>query len=145
MSCVVMLRDNAFGPDIGLPGRTSAGWESLEIGPPAWPAGGQICPKPYKFIGFGDIHGPKPYKFIGFLQFNHFEVFALDLGADNYKDRAAIQCEPHKNRSRCPGPGDGLCKIEAFTSLAVLRAKLKIKNPRIRAGIGQQPTFFLGK
>ena len=22
--------------------------------------------KPYKFIGFGDIHGPKPYKFIGF-------------------------------------------------------------------------------
>ncbi len=21
---------------------------------------------PYKFIGFGDIHGPKPYKFIGF-------------------------------------------------------------------------------
>ncbi len=23
-------------------------------------------PKPYKFIGFGDIHGPKPYKYIGF-------------------------------------------------------------------------------
>ena len=23
-------------------------------------------PKPYEFIGFGDIHGPKPYKFIGF-------------------------------------------------------------------------------
>ncbi len=23
-------------------------------------------PKPYKFIGFGDIYGPKPYKFIGF-------------------------------------------------------------------------------
>ncbi len=22
--------------------------------------------RPYKFIGFGDIHGPKPYKFIGF-------------------------------------------------------------------------------
>ncbi len=22
-------------------------------------------PKPYKFIGFGDVHGPKPYKFIG--------------------------------------------------------------------------------
>ncbi len=22
--------------------------------------------KPYKFIGFGDIHGPKPFKFIGF-------------------------------------------------------------------------------
>ncbi len=22
--------------------------------------------KPYKFIGFGTIHGPKPYKFIGF-------------------------------------------------------------------------------
>ncbi len=25
-----------------------------------------LGPKPYKFIGFGDIHGPKPYKFIGF-------------------------------------------------------------------------------
>ena len=23
-------------------------------------------PKPYKFIGFGDIYGPKPYKCIGF-------------------------------------------------------------------------------
>ncbi len=23
-------------------------------------------PKPYEFIGFGDIHGPKSYKFIGF-------------------------------------------------------------------------------
>ncbi len=23
-------------------------------------------PKPYKLIGFGDIHGPKPYEFIGF-------------------------------------------------------------------------------
>ena len=23
-------------------------------------------PKPYEFIGFGDIHGPKPYEFIGF-------------------------------------------------------------------------------
>ena len=23
-------------------------------------------PKPYKSIRFGDIHGPKPYKFIGF-------------------------------------------------------------------------------
>ncbi len=23
-------------------------------------------PKPYKFIGFGDIYGPKPHKFIGF-------------------------------------------------------------------------------
>ncbi len=25
-----------------------------------------VGPKPYEFIGFGDIHGPKPYKFIGF-------------------------------------------------------------------------------
>ncbi len=31
--------------------------------------GGQemtVVTKPYKFIGFGDIHGPKPYEFIGF-------------------------------------------------------------------------------
>jgi hypothetical protein len=30
----------------------------------------QICvsigPKPYRFVGFGDMHGPKPYKFKGF-------------------------------------------------------------------------------
>ena len=25
-----------------------------------------MAPNPYKFIGFGDIHGPKPHKFIGF-------------------------------------------------------------------------------
>ncbi len=25
-----------------------------------------VGPKPYKFIGFGDMHGPKPYKFIRF-------------------------------------------------------------------------------
>jgi hypothetical protein len=25
-----------------------------------------VSPKPYKFIGFGDIHSPKPYEFIGF-------------------------------------------------------------------------------
>ncbi len=23
-------------------------------------------PKPYEFLGFGDIHGPKPYEFLGF-------------------------------------------------------------------------------
>ncbi len=23
-------------------------------------------PKPYEFMGFGDLHGPKPYEFIGF-------------------------------------------------------------------------------
>ena len=33
----------------------------LVDGTPASPS-----PKPYKLIGFGDIHGPKPYKFIGF-------------------------------------------------------------------------------
>ena len=30
-------------------------------------------------------------------------------------------------------------------NLAVLRAKIKIKNPRIRAGIGPKPTISLGK
>ncbi len=29
--------------------------------------------------------------------------------------------------------------------LAVLKAKIKIKNPRIRAGIGPKPTIVLGK
>ncbi len=26
----------------------------------------RLGPKPYKFIGFGDIHGLKPFKFMGF-------------------------------------------------------------------------------
>ncbi len=30
----------------------------------------QIGPKPYKFIGFGDINGPKPYKFTVFGDIN---------------------------------------------------------------------------
>ncbi len=30
------------------------------------PQGREGDPKPYRFIGFGDIHGPKPYRFIGF-------------------------------------------------------------------------------
>ena len=30
-------------------------------------------------------------------------------------------------------------------NLAVLRAKIKIKNPRVRAGIGPKPTIPLGK
>ncbi len=33
---------------------------------PTNPYVSRVRPKPYKFIGFGDIHGPKPYKFIGF-------------------------------------------------------------------------------
>ncbi len=36
--------------------------------------------------------------------------------------------------------------MHGFTlDLAVLRAKIKIKNPRIRAGIGPKPTIPLGK
>ncbi len=39
-----------------------------ELGPEMTPKGvaPKGGPKPYKFIGFGDIHGPKPYKFVGF-------------------------------------------------------------------------------
>ncbi len=32
------------------------------------PGCSQDVAKPYKFIGFGDIHGPKPYKFIGYTR-----------------------------------------------------------------------------
>ena len=38
--------------------RPATTWRALE--------GARGSPKPYKFIGFGGIHGPKPYKFIGF-------------------------------------------------------------------------------
>ncbi len=36
-------------------------------------------PKPYKFTGFGDIHGPKPYKFIGFGDMARFAFLFLFL------------------------------------------------------------------
>ncbi len=39
-----------------------------------------------------------------------------------------------------PGPGN-----PPEPDLAVLKAKTKIKNPRIRAGIGPTPTISLGK
>ena len=35
--------------------------------------------------------------------------------------------------------------FSAAQYLAVLKAKIKIKNPRIRAGIGPKPTISLGK
>ena len=41
-----------------------------------------------------------------------------------------------------PAPGG---PKEAINYLAVLKAKIKIKNPRIRAGIGPKPTVSLGK
>ena len=45
--------------------------------------------------------------------------------------------------------GSDVVQVTKFDSnlhyLAVLRAKLKIKNPRIRAGIGPKPTIPLGK
>ncbi len=57
-----MLRNNASGPEIGLPGRISAGFNrgSLLFGTPAGagPAG--------KFIGLGAIDVTKPYKFTSF-------------------------------------------------------------------------------
>ena len=38
-------------------------WFASLLGPTK---GRRGAPKPYKFIGFGDIHGPKPCKLIGF-------------------------------------------------------------------------------
>ncbi len=45
-------------------------------------------PKPYKFIGFGNIHGPKPYKFIGFGG-RARPVFLPMLADDSTKAEAA--------------------------------------------------------
>ncbi len=41
--------------EVGVSVALAHGWHAPNHGP-----------KPYKFIGFGDIHGPKPYKFIGY-------------------------------------------------------------------------------
>ncbi len=51
-------------------GRTRAVWRDKGrvefLGPLGTDRTNCARPKPYKFIGFGSIHGPKPYKFIGF-------------------------------------------------------------------------------
>ena len=40
-----------------------------------------------------------------------------------------------------PFKGTAICRL----SLAVLKAKIKIKHPRVRAGVGPKPTIALGK
>ncbi len=40
-------------------------------------------PKPYEFIGFGDIQGPKPYEFIGFGAMDVAKTYDfIGFGAD---------------------------------------------------------------
>ena len=104
-------------------------------------------PKPYAFIRFGDLHDPKPYEFIGFG----------DLGLDRplgnrLESRTRVfrwfswgppQNARHLGNERLP-----IQKIHFLTFtkfLAVLNAKINIINPRIRVGIGPQPTISLGK
>ncbi len=43
------------------------------------------------------------------------------------------------------GTSDSQFKKSCFDGLAVLKAKIKIKNHRILGGIGPQPTIALGK
>ena len=47
-----------LGEALGVGGAGGAGAVPLVFSGPG--------PKPYKFLGFGDIHGFKPYEFIGF-------------------------------------------------------------------------------
>jgi hypothetical protein len=42
------------------------------------PRRGPPGPKPYKFIGFGEVHGPKPYKFIGFGDIKPYKSVVRD-------------------------------------------------------------------
>ncbi len=73
---------------------------------------------------------------------------------DEHESDGKLQPEGRYGPSR--GPVRGISRIAAVASragtgiivdliLAVLKAKIKIKNPRIRAGIGPKPTISVGK
>ena len=89
-------------------------------------------PKPYKFIGFGDIHGPKPYKFIGFGDIhgpkpNKFIGFGDIHGPKPYGQTTG-------SHGRRP---------EVVNSVAPVI--LKFPATRGRAGTGPKPSTFIGK
>jgi hypothetical protein len=70
-------------------------------------------PKPYKFIGFGNIHGPKPYKFIWFGNIHgskpcKFIGFGNIHGSKPYKTHVLKTQVPDIIHARLPpkgGPG----------------------------------------
>jgi hypothetical protein len=85
-----------------------------------------MAPKPYKFIGFGGLHGPKPYKFIGFGEIH---------GAKPYKFIGFGGLHGHKPY-KCFGFGDlqgaGLlvfiCFYMAFLCLALQRRLEEVRG-----------------
>jgi hypothetical protein len=118
----------------------------------------------YEFIGFGNIHGPKTYEFIGFGNIHgpkRYEFIGYTRNPDLPKARAhrrpgmpeirgpGIPGNPEYPAPECvyPGPGPTRSTAGRYSCLvpAVLKAKIKNKNPRIRAGIGPEPTISLRK
>ncbi len=99
----------------------------------------------YKFIGFGAIAITKPYKFIGcgaIAVTKPYQIIGFGALWGPKRDQPApgrLLAGPYR-----PGP-DLAPQTEPKHNLAVLRAKIKFKNFRIRAGIGPEPTIPLGK
>ncbi len=67
----------------------------------------------------------------------------LDLWVGR-QDTARAETDIPRNKKHCPDPG-AHDTMRSRHNLAVLRAKVKIKNFRIRAGIGPNPAMFLWK
>ncbi len=57
-------------------------------------------PRPYKLIGFGDVHGPKPYKFIGFHGTPQGSLRILGSGPDSTLPEAEIRASISTFRPR---------------------------------------------
>jgi hypothetical protein len=59
-------------------------------------------PKPYKFTGFGSIHGPKPYKFIWFGSISYANAVELCLMKSTPPDPG--RNGPKSTGHGCPDP-----------------------------------------
>ncbi len=100
--------------------------------------------KPYEFIWFGDIPGSKPYGFIGF-RWAFISQTPVMLPDRRSAFRAGLRPDSNREALNIRSPAGLRPAGGPFLILGVLRAKIKIKNPRIRAGIGPTPTTSLGK
>ncbi len=113
------------------------------------------CTKPYKFIGFGAMDVTKPYKFIGFGAMDVTKTYKfIGFGALTACARSAHGLVsgprgpspgPHCHEVTVASPPSQAAPHSSAVVLAGLRAKIKIGNFWIRAGIGPKPMIALGK
>jgi hypothetical protein len=115
--------------------------------------------KPYEFIKFGAMDVTKPYEFIGFGAMDVTKPYELvssmavigtglptnrsRLGTETARTASSSTPAPYRDQfASQPGVRDD---HSSDPKLAVLKAKIKIENHQIRAGIGPNPTIYFGK